>query len=153
VAPRVRAAPSPYDLFDAPELASADAPAAVLDIAVVAVVAASPELLAAEVLDGRGPPSAQVWIADAIVAHAHAHALGAALDRYGVAVELARSSVSARRRPSRMPFDPFAWFDPEVRHAEVRSFSDSVPQVPASSSSAQSPARRGQATAPRVRAQ
>ena len=43
--PRVRAAPSPYDLFDAPELAAVEALAAVLDIAVAAVVAANPELL------------------------------------------------------------------------------------------------------------
>ena len=88
--PRVRAAPSPYDLFDAPELAAVEALAAVLDIAVAAVVAANPELLDAERLDARGPPSAQAWIADAIVSHAHA--LGTALDRYRVAVELARNS-------------------------------------------------------------
>ena len=72
-----------------------EALAAVLDIAVAAVVAANPELLDTELLDterldARGPPSAQVWIADAIVAHAHA--LGTALDRYRVAVELARNS-------------------------------------------------------------
>ena len=64
--PRVRAAPSPYDLFDAPELASVDALTAVLDIAVAAVVAANPELLDAERLDARGPPSAQAWVMGSI---------------------------------------------------------------------------------------
>ena len=103
--PRVRAAPSPYDLFDAPELASVDALAAVLEITVAAVVAANPELLDAELLDGRGPPSAQVWMADAIVSHAHAHALGTALERYRVAVELARNSPKLRntRRSGALP--------------------------------------------------
>ncbi len=57
---------------------------AVLDIA-VAALAVYPELL-----DGRGPPSTKVCIADAIVAHARA--LGTARDRYRVAVQLARNS-------------------------------------------------------------
>lgn len=95
--PRVRAAPSPYDLFDAPELASVDALAAVLDIAVAAVVAANPELLDAELLDGRDPPSAQVWIADAIVSHAHAHGTRPLPRRRGACEE--QPPPRDRRRP------------------------------------------------------
>ena len=86
---RGRAAPTPYDLFEAPELASVEALTAVLDVTVVAVVAANPELLDDGWRDGPRGPSAQVWIADTIVAHAHA--LRAVLDRYRIVVELARN--------------------------------------------------------------
>lgn len=101
---RGRAVPTPYDLFEAPELASVEALTAVLDVTVAAVVAANPELLDDGWRDGPRGPSAQVWIADTIdaYAHAHAHALRAVLNRYRTAVELARNDP--RRAIDEVPF-------------------------------------------------
>lgn len=100
MAPRGRVVPTPYDLFEAPELASVAALTAVLEVTVAAVVAANPELLDDGWRERRGGPTAQVWTADAIVAHAHA--LRAVLDRYRIAVELAR--IDPHRAAEDVPF-------------------------------------------------